>query len=520
VEEVTATRPSGGGLRYWLGLPVALSTLFFGLTAAPYFGWMAWRLHSRRLAVEATAYLALTAAWIALVAQNQPHGATAVAAGLIIIGLSLVSCGRALFLWWRGVYASRLPARSASHTHWVDPTTVSGWASAPVATSWPAGLGLGEATTYCDGSDRHQLSQTMGQAALMFLVGAVLVVLGALLGEAGVRTIVYGSGLVLAAVTVVLFARWVDGPTLHYRVWGRHHALSLTDVTTVSAPKRSRRNQSVSLTTPMRAKPLRLGVRRGLTSPIAYGHLQRWLTSPHVQWSPQAVTLFNRATRPTRVRPWTRLAASLLPVLIGAGILTVVVVEQRSSFSIPGAPGYSTFAGADGDALVVGRPWGTPCQPIRFVLDPTAPTWVYPQVAAAVGEARGEGIDVTLETREFSWSPTRLYYRAGQSPATTAQVTIFATDRASPTLSNGQPEHIGLGWDAENGRLTRLQGQLWLPSVTGPRLVRRSIRQLIAMTQGIISTSNPNSGIPDGNHASSFTSEDIAAMLRMSGCQG
>jgi hypothetical protein len=51
-----------------------------------------------------------------------------------------------------------------------------------------------------------------------------------------------------------------------------------------------------------------------------------------------------------------------------------------------------------------------------------------------------------------------------------------------------------------------------------PDAVRRSIRQLIAMTQGIISTTRHDSGIANGQMVDRFTPGDIAAMKVMSGC--
>lgn len=64
------------------------------------------------------------------------------------------------------------------------------------------------------------------------------------------------------------------------------------------------------------------------------------------------------------------------------------------------------------------------------------------QVAAVVIQARRDGVDVTMEHRQFAWSPSSLYYVDGQVRSSTVQVPIFAANRASPALSNGQPERI------------------------------------------------------------------------------
>ena len=92
-------------------------------------------------------------------------------------------------------------------------------------------------------------------------------------------------------------------------------------------------------------------------------------------------------------------------------------------------------------------------------------------------------------------------------------------------LTNGRPEHIGLAWDARQDRdghnedLTTAQGILQMRVVAGhPQIVRRSIRQLIAMTQGIMATTYQDSGIVAGSRIDGFTAVDLAAMKRMSGC--
>jgi hypothetical protein len=48
--------------------------------------------------------------------------------------------------------------------------------------------------------------------------------------------------------------------------------------------------------------------------------------------------------------------------------------------------------------------------------------------------------------------------------------------------------------------------------------VRHAIRQLIAMTQGIINTSRPDSAIAEGTSIDHFTKADLVAIGHMSGC--
>ena len=208
-----------------------------------------------------------------------------------------------------------------------------------------------------------------------------------------------------------------------------------------------------------------------------------------------------------------------------SGAIDLQQLVHSSPLSIPGAPGYSTFTGPLGKPLPVGRPWGKACQPVRFTVEEHVPQWVYVQIAATIAQARRDGIDVTVENRQFLWTPSSLFYVNGQSPASTVRIPIFANDGPPPLLSNGKPEHIELGWNAHpdpdglHEDLISAQGILWMRTIDGNALsVRRSTRFLIALTQGVISASQQDSAIADGNTVDNFTQADIAAMKRMSGC--
>jgi hypothetical protein len=48
--------------------------------------------------------------------------------------------------------------------------------------------------------------------------------------------------------------------------------------------------------------------------------------------------------------------------------------------------------------------------------------------------------------------------------------------------------------------------------------LRRSIRDLVALTQGISGTSRDDSGLGSGRGIDRFTASGVAALKRMSGC--
>jgi hypothetical protein len=184
----------------------------------------------------------------------------------------------------------------------------------------------------------------------------------ALLLHVSGRAISAGIGLALVPLIAVLFARWVDGPVLYYRSWGRLQQLPLSSVTAVSAVKPARGRRAIALSAPDLAKPLRISVQsRGYVMPsAARDHLRGCLSAPRVQWTPDAIALFDEnvsGSSAARRRRWVRVFvfAVMLP-LTGGGIGVWLAIERNSAFAIPGAPGYSTLSGPAGLPLALGRP--------------------------------------------------------------------------------------------------------------------------------------------------------------------
>ena len=215
-----------------------------------------------------------------------------------------------------------------------------------------------------------------------------------------------------------------------------------------------------------------------------------------------------------------------------AGLVALTLVSSLISRSlsvthrprIAGAPGYSTYRGPHGYPLAEGRPWGNPCQPLRFSVASDISTADYDQIVAVVESARSDGIDVTIENRNFMWYPSQLY-PPGQNNTTVERIGIFASSAAPPRLSDGHLERIGFGWDAAMSRdghhehLTDLQATLYLTQLEGhPDRLRIAIRQFIAFTQGVGGSTARDSGISRGTSVDKFRSADLRAMELMSGC--
>ena len=526
----TAASEGSRLLRQFASWAWVVLELPFALPAAPAFALAAIRLRSRAVGYEAAGYLAATVTWVALAAQ---HGAANSAGVILALITTVVAVARAAMLRNRLFFPSPTqraplppPLRPAAEpAPWTptfpaqelpprDPNDPSTWVT-PVA---------------CTGSDRHALSLTPRHAALMGVAGVVLIALDVHLHVYG-RGLGAGIGLALAPALAALFARWVDGPVLYYRSWGRLHELRLDTVTAVTTGKRAAGAVSVLLAAHGLAKPLRVSLRnRGyVMPPAARDHLRGWMSAPQVQWAPAAVALFDahtttstgRARRRLRV---LRLAFGVVLPIVAIGGRVAIAYETNVHRAIPGAAGYYRFAGPHAKLLAVGRPWGTACQPLRFELDTQAPDWVYTQAATVFDEARRDGLNVTLATRTLQWLPQSLYYPPGQSPLTARPVWIAWRTGTPPPRGDGAPQHISLDWnaavdaDGQHEDLTSAGGELWMLTLEQPQAVRRSIRQLIAMTQGILRTTHQDSGIALDTHNDRFSAADIKAMKLMSGC--
>jgi hypothetical protein len=185
---------------------------------------------------------------------------------------------------------------------------------------------------------------------------------------------------------------------------------------------------------------------------------------------------------------------------------------------------YEAPLGTHGLPLTAGQPWGRTCQPVRITVEEHVPGSVYAQIVAVVNQARHDGIDITMENRSFLWRPKSLYYPVGVSPADVVRVGVFASNATSLMMSNGQPQRLRLGWDTalqpggQNENLVDAQGSLQLAALSGPAAQRTAVRQIIALTQGIVATNSRRSGITTGTTRDAFSRADISAMKAMSGC--
>lgn len=501
----------------WVVLPLAL-----GVPAMPSFLWASWRLRSRRLAIEAVVYGVATVAffWLA----GRPSETAATVGGLIGLCVMVVPTARAFVLRRRVFGLSEVPIARPVETGAPAPPWSPPWSTddttPPTTPADPHDPSTWVLPFACTGDDRHELGPPLSRTYAYGSMGVALLALGLVLHTQD-RSLWLGFGFLVVPLSAVLFAQRVDGPTLRYRTFGVPRTLRLDEVITVAV-----RRPSTLVLSDADGRTARVGA---TTDSLVREHLRGWLAHPGVAMSPGAAALLGDDSSTAQPRIASRRARQLRVVAVYASLVLIAVGgvlghQRAEARKIDGASGYRTFTGPRGKVPITGRPWGLSCQPVLLTPGEEVPVWVDVQVAAVVEEARRDGIDVGLRTSTDVWDPASLYYPVGLTAADVALVGIFV-DSESPRLSNGDPERLNIGWDTASTPdgvheyLVRVQGVLHLPALTndGPA-TRRAVRQLIAFTQGVDSSTVDGSGIKSRSTVDAFSERDVAAMKLMSGC--
>lgn len=518
--------PDGDSGRRIASFLFVCAPLAIGIPAPFTFAWAGRRLRSKSLAFEAAAYGVIVVGCLTL---SGSHGAANSLAGGLLFLVMIVATARAFGIR-RQVFPLPPTLQAAAvvvpHSLDFEPTFPAETAE-PLDPSKPASW---VKPVLCTGSDSHQLSMPLPRTIGPALLGAGIVALDAATHAAN-RSLGVGIGLLLTPAIAAMFSRRVEGPTLYYRRWGIEHALRLQSVTEVTTTSSKTTSSTVSLNAP--GLPRRINVvLRSKTWTLgadARDHLYGWLHRPGVQFAPAALRLLTEGPLPISTGSRRR---GLRIVLVGISFCASLVAlgiylfgrTTGSSLAIPGAPGYFTVSGPKGDPLPVGRPWGTSCQPAVFTVTSAMPASVYSLVLGVILTARASGVDVAITNLANQWEPASLY-PSGLTAAQVKFVPIAVNLGTPPTLSNGSLEHVGFGWDARPAAdgtheiLTNLQTALFLqPLQHNPLALRHAVREIVAFSQGIGSSSLSSSAIGDQTAVDTFTPVDLAAMATMSGC--
>lgn len=201
---------------------------------------------------------------------------------------------------------------------------------------------------------------------------------------------------------------------------------------------------------------------------------------------------------------------------------------QGRAGTSPGLPdGYQRLRFPDAEEkkyVVVGAPWGSPCQPVVVALDDGAPSEMVKQTKKVVREARQAGLDITAATAK---QVDKKVAKAGDDAVV---VRVKAKDGEPATMPNGAPLAYQVkpkatpAEDPEFHHLSKVTAKVYLRTIDGDAgLLRASMRAIIASGEGLDpSADGADSGLTlrVEDAADEFSPADVAALLAMSGCAG
>lgn len=205
----------------------------------------------------------------------------------------------------------------------------------------------------------------------------------------------------------------------------------------------------------------------------------------------------------------------LLPRLTGSG---TAPSTSPSTTQAPGPAdalaGYPQLRGNQGWPVAAGRPWGTPCAPVRFVPGSSVTAQVRARLREVVAEAAAGGVPVVASVTVPDDRPVNA-------------VAFELVADQSPQLPDGRPQR--LFWQittvlAPNGTSERMVGlaTVMFPATTGSDPVdqRRVLRTLVARAFGLDGATRPGSGITAelASTLDRFSAADLAALRAMAGC--
>jgi hypothetical protein len=212
-------------------------------------------------------------------------------------------------------------------------------------------------------------------------------------------------------------------------------------------------------------------------------------------------------------------------VIFALGGCAVVSVNEPTGSTKNAAPrsglpdGYESFPLGKNPQLEVGKPWGSPCEPVSVLLVGNPTEQLDKQARRVIKEARSFGIDVTF-----------MHFAKGTDPTSSGQLTVTAhLGRAPINPSSGSPLRYVIAGnyvrnrDSGAHRLYDVTADMYLSSLGRDKaLLRKAWRAIVAVAVGLHSSATTSrSGITDHleDSVDAYSEQDIEAMLQMSGCE-
>jgi hypothetical protein len=184
-----------------------------------------------------------------------------------------------------------------------------------------------------------------------------------------------------------------------------------------------------------------------------------------------------------------------------------------------GDGGYHSFPLGRDPQLVVGRPWGSPCQPVVVYLAGSPDALIQKQAIRVVDEARALGLDVWF-----------MKLPPGAKPGSYGQFTVTAeAGRAPVNPGTGRPVRYSVHekylrmTDTGEHRLFDPSADVFSESLGGDRaLTRKAFRAVIAAAVGLSTgATTERTGLAEHleDSADAFSDADATALRKMSGCE-
>jgi hypothetical protein len=374
----------------------------------------------------------------------------------------------------------------------------------------------------CDGMDAHLLSVPIGVAAIVGWIGLLLFAL-AIRYHLGALALVTGIVLGLTPLSAVLFSKRVVASSLEYRTWGVKRRLPLERVDVVNEVSGSRTAIELHPASGGESITLALVSRYHVVPRVARAHLLRWLNHSDVVITPRAMEMLSQGEPRSGSRRRMRGRAVIGVVSAAASVALLVAgpVVRHSAQLVPGAPDYLVATNNVGQAVELGLPWGTQCADIQVVPSNQMSIALYDQFRSVVPEANSDGLALRLDNRTLFFGPPSPPSELTSGIAEAAMVGIYSTASSGPVVDD-HPQLMTIQPYLSTTTIGNVyyfvMATFYRPTQASGLALRTAVRQLLAFSEGLGTSTTRSSGLRDGTKMDSFTSSDVRALGITSGC--
>ncbi len=256
-------------------------------------------------------------------------------------------------------------------------------------------------------------------------------------------------------------------------------------------------------------------------------HRTYYAPGPPLPWQDEALPRPGGYVGPPPARrTGAVIAVAVTAVVLVAGALgwgALALLGGRAGHVAEAAPGYPVLHGPSGRSIAVGRPWGSACTPVLFVLGPDAGRDFSSAFRAVVVEAQAGGLRVGVTGPGIAADDPQLT-ALGAVPSATVPVAPSSALRRKP---DGTAYRVSVGWDTAvdadgtHDHLVQFVANTYPAQIgTDAVLMRKVARMVVAEAEGLREGTTSGTGIAAHleNSRDAFSTPDLAAIRAMSGC--